>query len=262
MNRGPIDLNADMGEGFGAWTMGDDTALLDVVTSANVACGFHAGDPGVMRQTVRRAAAHGVGIGAHPSFPDLQGFGRRRMEIAPADLAAMIVYQIGALRALAEAEGTRVVHVKPHGALSNMASVDPRLAETVASAIASLDRGLVLLAPACSRLAEAGVAAGLGVAHEIFADRTYMDDGQLTSRGRPDAMVHGVEASLAHVMAMLEAGALISTSGVRLATPIDSICVHGDGPDAVATAKALREGLAAAGWRPTAFGPRFVGRAV
>jgi UPF0271 protein len=259
MTRGPIDLNADMGESFGAWTMGDDAALLGVVTSANVACGFHAGDATVMRATVAAAAANGVGIGAHPSFPDLQGFGRRRMDLAPADLAAMIVYQIGALRGLAEAAGTRVVHVKPHGALSNMASADAKLAAVVAEAIAGLDRRLVLLAPACSKLAEAGIAAGLPVAHEIFADRSYQDDGQLTPRGRPGAMIHGAAASLAHVMAMLEAGALISTTGVRLPTPIDSICVHGDGPEAVATARALRDGLTAAGWTPTSFGPRLFG---
>lgn len=243
-----INLNADLGESFGAWSMGADNDLLDVVGSANIACGFHAGDPAVMRATVRAAAARGVSIGAHPSFPDLQGFGRRRMDIAAAELEAMIIYQIGALQALATAEGARVSHVKPHGALNNMACADAGLAAVVVQAVAAVDRRLILLAPACSQLALAGQAAGLPVALEIFADRAYLDDGQLVPRSQPGAMIHGAEAALAHVLAMLAAGGLVSLSGKVLPTAISSICVHGDGPQAVASAKVIRQGLAAAGY--------------
>lgn len=244
-----LNLNADLGESFGPWPMGNDAALLDVVNSANIACGFHAGDPLTMRRTVQAAGARGVGIGAHPAFPDLQGFGRRRMEIAPDELEAMLIYQIGALQAIAAAEGCRLAHVKPHGALSNMACADAALAAVVARAVRAVSRELILLAPACSQLALAGEAAGLPVALEIFADRAYQDDGQLVPRSQPGALIHGPEAALAHVLAMLEAGALISINGVRQPTKIASICVHGDGGAAVATAQALRAGLAAAGYR-------------
>lgn len=248
MSMREINLNADLGESFGAWTMGDDEAMLAIVASANIACGFHAGDPLVMRQTVRQALARGVSLGAHPAFPDLQGFGRRRMEMAPAELEAAIVYQIGALQALAAAEGGAVTHVKPHGALHNMACADPALAETVARAVRAAGRDLLLLAPPCSALALAGERLGLRVALEVFADRAYQDDGQLVPRAQPGAMVHGAEAALAHVLRMVEAQAIFSQSGKRLPTAIDSICVHGDGPDAVQTAAAIRQGLQAAGY--------------
>jgi len=175
------------------------------------------------------------------------------MDLAPDELEAMLIYQIGALQALAVAEGGRVRHVKPHGALSNLACADEALADTVARAVRALDRELVLLAPACSALARAGERAGLAVAHEIFADRAYRPDGQLVPRRQPGAMIHGAEACRAHVLAMLEAGALIAIDGQRLPTPIDSICVHGDGPDAVAAADAIRAGLAAAGVAVRAF---------
>lgn len=174
-----INLNADMGESFGAWQMGDDQALLQIVSSANLACGFHAGDPLIMRSTVRLALAQGVSIGAHPSFPDLQGFGRRAMQLTPAELEATILYQVGALQAMATAEGGRVSHVKPHGALNNIACADAAIAATVARAVHSLDPTLILLAPAHSELARAGEAAGLPVRYEVFADRAYLDDGQL-----------------------------------------------------------------------------------
>jgi 5-oxoprolinase (ATP-hydrolysing) subunit A len=246
----PIDalnLNADLGESFGAWSMGDDTAMLDVVASANIACGFHAGDPLVMRQTVCAALARGVSLGAHPAFPDLQGFGRRRMELSPQELAAMLIYQIGALQGLAAAEGGRVTHVKPHGALSNMACADAGLAEGVARAVRAVDRELILLAPAHSVLALAGERAGLRVALEVFADRAYQDDGQLVPRALPGAVLHGAAACWQQVQRMVEAQALVSVHGRRLPTAIDSVCVHGDGAEAVATARAVREGLAAAG---------------
>lgn len=243
-----INLNADLGESFGAWSMGSDSALLDVVGSANVACGFHGGDPLVMRQTVRAARERGVSIGAHPSFPDLQGFGRRRMDIPADELAAMLIYQIGALQTMAAVEGHAVSHVKPHGALNNMACADARLADVVAAAVAAVDRDLILLAPAHSQLALAGIRAGLAVGLEVFADRAYQDDGQLVPRSQPGAMIHGAEASLQHVLRILDAGGLVTRTGNVLKTDIHSICVHGDGPDAVASARALAGGLEMAGY--------------
>lgn len=243
-----INLNADLGESFGAWSMGSDADMLQVVNSANVACGFHAGDPGVMRHTVATAKRHGVSIGAHPSFPDLQGFGRRRMDIAPAELEALVIYQIGALAALAQAEGHTVSHVKPHGALSNMCSVDADLARVIARAVRAADAGLILLAPALSCLAQAGREAGLRVVDEVFADRAYADDGSLVPRSHPQAMVHGAQASVRHVMGMLEAGALTSIHGRKLPVQAGSVCVHGDNAAAVATATAVRDALRAAGY--------------
>lgn len=244
-----LNLNADLGESFGAWRMGADEALLDVVNSANVACGFHAGDPLVMRRTVAAAAKRGVSLGAHPSFPDLQGFGRRRMDIAPAELEAMVIYQVGALDAMARAEGTCVTHVKPHGALNNMACEDPVLAGSVARAVHALDPGLILLAPALSCLAEAGRAMGLPVVDEVFADRAYADDGSLAPRSTPGAVLHGAQACVNHVLAMLRSSALNTVGGLQLPVRVQSICVHGDNADAVATARAVQQALLDAGYR-------------
>ncbi len=238
-----INLNADLGEGFGPWQMGDDAAMLDIVASANIACGGHAGDPDTMRRTVRLAKARGVSIGAHPSYPDLQGFGRRAMAMSPEELENQIAFQIGALAGIATLEATRVTHVKPHGALNNLACVDRTVADTICRAMRAVDRTLILLAPAASQLVIAGRAAGLAVVEEIFADRAYLPDGQLVPRSRPDAMIHGPAACLAHVLAMLDVGALIATDGTRIPTPIGSICVHGDSPDAVAVARHLRDQL-------------------
>ena len=243
-----INLNADLGESFGAWSMGSDAAMLEVVTSASVACGFHAGDPLIMEETLAIAKRRGVSIGAHPAFPDLQGFGRRRMDIPPAELEAMLIYQIGGLAAIGRAQGVTVSHVKPHGALSNMACVDRALADTVVRAIHRLDSRLILLAPALSQLARAGRDIGLAVVEEIFADRAYLDDGSLVPRTRADALIHGAEASLAHVLRMLDAGAIVSVSGKHLPVQAQSICVHGDNADAVATAHAIGKGLAEAGY--------------
>lgn len=245
----PINLNADLGESFGAWRMGDDAALLQVIGSANIACGFHAGDPVVMRETVRLAVANGVSLGAHPAFPDLQGFGRRVMQLSPKELEATILYQVGALQAMAAAEGGRVSHVKPHGALNNMACADEAMATTVARAVKALDRELILLAPAQSALERAGEAAGLRVAREVFADRSYQPDGQLTPRSQPGAVLHGAQDCVQHVLRMLDAGGIVTTDGQRLPTRIDSICVHGDGPGAVEAARAIRTALEAAGHR-------------
>lgn len=244
-----INLNADLGESFGAWRMGNDAELLRIVGTANIACGFHAGDPLVMRQTVRQALAAGVSLGAHPSFPDLQGFGRRVMQLPASELEALLIYQIGALAGIAQAEGGRLTHVKPHGALSNMACEDAVLARSVVAAIRSYDRSLILLAPALSQLALAGVAGGLPVAAEIFADRAYTDTGHLVPRGQPGALLHTAGECVAHVWRMLEAGAIVSTGGKQIRTEFHSICVHGDGEQAVATAGAIRSVLLAAGIR-------------
>lgn len=242
-----INLNADLGEGYGPWKMGDDAAMLDIVASANIACGGHAGDPDTMRRTLRLARERGVSVGAHPSYPDLPGFGRRAMTLSPAELESQVAGQVGALAGIAALESIRVTHVKPHGALNNLACVDRRVADTVCRAVAAIDRGLILLAPAASELVVAGRAAGLPVVEEIFADRAYLPDGQLVPRSRPDAMIHGAEACLAHVLAMLDAGALIAVDGTHIVTPIGSICVHGDNPGAVAVARHLREQLTARG---------------
>jgi UPF0271 protein len=244
-----INLNADLGESFGAWTMGEDAALLGVVNSANIACGFHAGDPLVMRNTVRTALAAGVGLGAHPAYPDLQGFGRRPMTLAPAELEAVILYQIGALAGMAAAEGGRLSHVKPHGALNNQACEDAALADVVARAVRDFDRELVLLAPALSELQAAGQRAGLAVAAEIFADRAYTDAGTLVPRSRPGAVIHDTGAVVAHVLRMLQAGGIVAVSGKLLPTAMHSICVHGDTPGAVDNARRLRAALQAAGWQ-------------
>ncbi len=244
-----INLNADLGEGYGPWKMGDDAAMLDIVASANVACGGHAGDPDVMRHTLRLARERGVSVGAHPSYPDLQGFGRRAMALSPAELENQVACQVGALAGVAALEQIRVTHVKPHGALNNLACTDRGIADTISRAVATIDRSLILLAPAASELVAAGRAVGLQVVEEIFADRAYLPDGQLVPRSRTDAMIHGAEACLAHVLAMLDAGALIAVDGTRIPTPIGSICVHGDNPEAVAVARHLRDHLGQRGYR-------------
>ena len=244
-----INLNADLGESFGAWTMGEDEALLGIVNSANIACGFHAGDPLVMRKTVRTALAAGVGLGAHPAYPDLQGFGRRAMRLSPDELEAAVIYQVGALAGMAAAEGGKLSHVKPHGALNNQACEDAALADTVVRAVRAVDRELILLAPALSELLLAGQRAGLQVAAEIFADRAYTDAGTLVPRSQPGAVLHDDDVVVAHVTRMLEAGGLVAQSGKRLPTTMHSICVHGDSPGAAANARRLRTALQAAGWR-------------
>ena len=199
-----INLNADLGESFGAWKMGDDAGLLQLVRTANIACGFHAGDPLVMRQTVRTALAAGVSLGAHPSYPDLAGFGRRAMAMAPAELEAAVLYQLGALAGIAQAEGGRLTHVKPHGALNNQACEDAALADVVARAVKAFDRELILLAPALSELVAAGDRAGLRVAAEVFADRAYTDAATLVPRHQPGAVLHDDDAQ--HLRAWRHAG--------------------------------------------------------
>jgi len=242
-----IDFNCDMGEGYGAWRMGDDAALLDHVTSANVACGFHAGDPATIHRTVKAAVAKGVAIGAHPSLPDLQGFGRRAMAISPAEAYDIVVYQIGALDAFARACGGRLSHVKAHGMLYNMAAKDRALADAIAGAVRDVDRSLVLYALSGSELVRAAEAAGLAAAAEVFADRSYQDDGSLTPRGRPDAMIEDVEASIAQVKRMVLEGKVRAVSGNDVPVRADTLCIHGDQPGAVEFARRIRAALAQAG---------------
>jgi 5-oxoprolinase (ATP-hydrolysing) subunit A len=247
-----VNLNADLGESFGAWRMGDDAAMLSVVKSANIACGFHAGDPMVMRRTLALAREHGVSVGAHPSFADLQGFGRRRIEMSAAEVEAMLMYQVGALQGLARAERMEVTHVKPHGALNNMACEDPVLAATIARAVRAMDSQLVLLAPALSCMVTAGREAGLTVVEEVFADRAYADNGTLMPRSVPGAVLHDAAACVAHVMRIVRTGALHSVHGIQLPVNVQSICVHGDNAKAVDSARAIVVALAADGYQVVA----------
>ncbi len=253
-----IDLNADLGEGFGQWRMGDDAAMLDLVTSANVACGFHAGDPDIMAKTFALARDKGVAIGAHVAFPDLAGFGRRALSMSAAEIERAVAYQIGAAQALATLAGHRITYVKAHGALANISERDAAVADALACATRAVDPSLMLLAIALSEQIRAGERAGLHVAHEIFADRAYLDDGYLQPRGEEGAVIDDTDASVSRMRDMLAAGALIATSGKRLSTPIDSICVHGDTPHAVDTTRRLRETLALTGFTLRAFTPAHV----
>lgn len=241
-----VDLNSDLGESFGAWTCGDDAAMLAIVTSANVACGFHAGDPDVMAETFARARAQGVSVGAHPGYPDLQGFGRRRIAMSERQIENMVAYQIGSAQAVATLAGHRLTHVKAHGALANLAAAERPIAEAVARAIRAVDRDLVHLAIALSEQVAAGERVGLRVVAEVFADRGYGDDGQLVPRGRPGAMIDDPEEAAERALRMVEDAAVVTVTGRRLPTPVDSICVHGDGAHAVAAARALRARLTAA----------------
>jgi len=242
-----IDLNCDMGESFGAWTMGQDDDVLAHVSSANIACGFHAGDPQTMRRTVTAALAHGVAIGAHPSLPDLAGFGRREMRVSADETYAMTLYQIGALAAIARAAGTRLHHVKPHGALYNMAAKDRTLADAIASAVRDFDSGLTLVGLAGSEMPSAGERVGLAVAHEAFADRRYEDDGTLTPRRESGAVIDDVEAAVAQAIAIATRGEATTRQGKTLRIRAQTICVHGDRPDAAMFARRLHEALRAAG---------------
>jgi UPF0271 protein len=242
-----IDINADLGEGFGRYRCGDDDALLAVVTSANVACGFHAGDPEIMAHTFKAAKQHGVSVGAHAGFPDLWGFGRRPIPFSTGEIERLVAYQIGAAVALASYSGHRITHVNAHGTLGNLTETDCDIADAVARAIRAVDRNLCALAIARSEQVRAAERAGLKVYSQIYADRAYTEQGTLVPRKQPGAVIHDAKAAAARVVAMAEAGALITVSGARLPTPIDSVCVHGDTPDAVDTAQTVRAELARAG---------------
>ena len=236
-------MNADCGESFGPWRMGDDAGILDVVTSANIACGGHAGDPGTMLATLELARARNVSIGAHPGYDDKPGFGRRVIPMSPEETERLVAYQTGAMLGMAALAGVSVRHVKPHGALNNHACVNAAHADAIARAVKAVDPSLVLLAVARSELERAGREAGLSVAAEVFADRTYQPDATLTPRSQPGAVLHDAEEAAARVVRMVETGAIHAEDGTAIETPIDSICVHGDEPSAVAVARRVREAL-------------------
>jgi len=242
-----VDVNCDMGEGFGAYRLGSDQEILDVISSANIACGFHAGDPATMRTTVRLALEKGVAIGAHPGLPDLVGFGRRNMDISAQEAYDMVVYQIGALQAFVQAEGGTMRHVKPHGALYNMAAVRAPLAEAIAEAVYKANPSLILFGLAGSELTRAGERIGLRTAHEVFADRTYQQDGTLTPRSQPDALITGQSQSLQQVVRMVTEGRVLSRQGVDVSIRADTICIHGDGAHALEFARSIHAAFANAG---------------
>ncbi len=247
MTMTTIDLNCDLGEGFGAYTLGDDVALLRVVSSANVACGFHAGDPRTMRRAVETACAHGVAVGAHPGFPDRVGFGRRDLGATAEEITTDVLYQIGALAAFCAAAGFALQHVKPHGALYNLAARDRHVADAVVAAIARFDPTLLLFAPAGSALEQAASAHNVRVAREIFADRAVEPDGRLVARGTPGAVITDSEAVIARTLRMIREGRVTAITGEEIALTGETICVHGDTPDAVGLLGRLRAALEAAG---------------
>jgi UPF0271 protein len=239
-----IDLNCDLGEGFGAWEMGNDAAMIELATSVNIACGFHAGDADTMRKTVGLAKARGVSIGAHPGYRDLHGFGRRPVAgLTAAEIENLVAYQIGALQAIATLAGHKVTHVKAHGALSNVACEDDMTARAIASAIKAVDRNLIFVVLANSKLVAAGDAAGLPMAHEIFADRAYEDDGSLVSRRKPGAVLHDPAQIAQRVVRMVQDGAVISVSGKAIKMRMDTVCIHGDTPGAVEIGRGVRQAL-------------------
>lgn len=248
-----IDLNSDLGESLGGWRMGDDAAMLDIVSSANVACGFHAGDPAGILETLKAARARGAIVSAHVSYPDLVGFGRRNMDVASADLVAGVIYQIGALQGLARVAGTEVRYVKPHGALYNTIAHDRRQATDVITAMRAIDPSLVLVALAGSPLIDWARDAGLTVVAEAFADRGYTPEGTLVSRRDPGAVLHDVDQIAARMLMLVREGVVEAVDGSPVRIAADSICVHGDSPGAVAIARHLRERFEQEGVRISSF---------
>lgn len=242
-----IDLNCDLGESFGIYEIGQDERVLDYVTSANIACGYHAGDHNVMAQTVKMAKQKNVGIGAHPGLPDLSGFGRREMAVDPIDVYHFTIYQIGALQAFCNVNQNDMQHVKPHGALYNMSARDPRIAQALARAVQEVNPDLILFGLAGSELIKAGRYYGLQTASEVFADRTYQDDGSLTPRTCQDALIHDVELAEEQVVRMVKDGFVRSVNGKEIAIQADTICTHGDGPKALAFVKRLKNRLSSEG---------------
>ncbi|MDR1831665.1 MAG: LamB/YcsF family protein [Fusobacteriaceae bacterium] len=240
-----IDLNSDLGESFGAWKMGMDEEVLPYITSANVACGWHGGDALIMEKTVTMAVKSGVAVGAHPSLPDLLGFGRRNMDVSEAEIKAYLKYQIGALAAFARSSGVRLQHVKPHGAMYNMAVSNEKLAIAVAEAIRETDPELILVGLSGSMLVLAGKAAGIRVKSEVFADRAYNEDGTLVARKLPGALITDKDAAVARVIRMVKEQTVRSITGKDIPITAETVCVHGDNPEAVAFARGLREALEA-----------------
>ena len=249
-----VDLNSDLGESFGSWTMGHDEALMTSITSANIACGFHAGDPSVMRRTIRLAKRHGVAVGAHPGFPDLVGFGRREMQLATGEVEDLVLYQLAALAGVAAAEGVRLQHVKAHGALYNMAARDGALAKAIARAVAAFDRTLVLLGLPNSALLREGEAAGLRVAAEVFADRSYEADGSLTPRRVPGSVIQDPAQVVTRAVDMVRTGQVSATNGAVVRLRSDTICLHGDTPGAADLARQIRVALEGNGIQVAALG--------
>lgn len=243
-----IDLNSDLGEGYGDYRMGDDAAMLQIVTSVNVACGFHAGDPQIMAETFAAARAAGVAIGAHPGYPDLQGFGRRFIPYSAAEIERLVAYQLGAAMGMASLARHKVTHIKAHGALANLAADDREVAGAVVRAAKAVDPGLVILAIAGTEIERAADGNGMRAAREIFADRAYTPLGRLVPRKQPGAVIHDPETAAARVLNMLREGAIIAVDGTRVPVGIDSVCVHGDTPGAVALAGAVRAALTGAGF--------------
>jgi len=242
-----VDLNCDMGESFGAYKLGRDEEILDYVTSANIACGFHAGDPATIRKTVQMAMEKNVGIGVHPGLQDLVGFGRRNMQISPQESYDLVVYQIGAIYAFAKSEGGKIQHVKPHGALYNMAAKSPSLSEAIAEAVYKVDPELILFGLAGGELVKAGQKIGLRTANEVFADRTYQQDGSLTPRTQPHALITNKETSIQQVIRMVKEGKVESLQGIDVPIQADTICIHGDGENALEFAKYITTSLKQAG---------------
>jgi 5-oxoprolinase (ATP-hydrolysing) subunit A len=242
----PIDLNADVGESFGAYRYGDDEGVLPNISSANIACGFHAGDPSVMRSTVQLAIRLGVSTGAHPGFQDLAGFGRREMHLSAAELENLVAYQVAALAGIAAVEGVRLNHVKPHGALYNMAARDAAIADAIARAVRAVDASLVLFGLSGSQLIAAGDRAGLRVASEVFADRGYRPDGSLAPRATAGAVITDAAAVAARAVQMASRQTVTALDGTSVTVKADTICVHGDTPGAAALARAVRDALTAA----------------
>ena len=238
-----IDLNCDLGESFGRYNLGEDAAMMALITSANIACGFHAGDPDVMACTVALAREHGVNIGAHPGYPDLQGFGRRRLDLTPQEIVHALIYQLGALQAFVTIASLSLTHVKPHGALYNLASQDAQVAMAVADGVAAYDPALILVGLAGSALIQAGRSVGLQTANEGFPDRAYLADGNLSPRSQPGALITNPEAVAENALKLIRDGIKVDGKSVR----IDTLCLHGDNPHAVQNARALRAKLTHAG---------------
>jgi len=249
-----IDLNGDVGESFGAYEIGHDAALIPVLTSANVACGFHAGDPGVMRATVALAREHGIAIGAHPGFPDLAGFGRREIKASAREVEDFVAYQIGALAGIAAAQSMRVTHVKPHGALYNMAARDEVLADAIARATASVDRSLMLFGLPGSKSLDAARRHGLRAVSEAFADRAYRADGSLVPRSEPGAVIDDADAVLERAVSIARDRVVVAADGTRVTLDVETICVHGDTPGAAVLAARIRQALSDAGIQIRAVG--------
>ena len=250
-----IDINCDLGEGYGAFSVGNDAEIMPYITSANIACGFHAGDPVTMAKTVRLAKKDNVAIGAHPSYPDIMGFGRREMQLTPEEIMSCTIYQIGALQGFAKAAGVSLQHVKPHGALYNTAAKDEETSKGVVEAVGALDDKLIILAPPKSALAKVAVDAGLRVAHEFFADRAYNADGSLVSRKQPNAIVREPREVVERVVDVIKEKEVLATNG-KLVTlgEVHTICVHSDTPAAVSLVQALKKALIKAGIEVRPFG--------